>query len=327
MADLSTTYMGLPLRNPLIVSSSSLSKTLDGIKQCAAAGAGAIVLKSLFEEQILFETEDVARHSQPAWHTEAMEYIQNMGMELGPRDYLTLIEEAKKAVDIPIIASLNCFSTRWWADYAKKLEVAGADAIELNIAMIVSDPRGTGEQLEEHYLKVLEEVHGRVNIPLALKIGPQFTSLANFAERLCRHGADALVFFNRFYRLDIDIEHQMLTAGNPFSTPDEQHLPLRWIALLSGRIDCDFSATTGIHQAEDAIKMLLAGANTVQVCSTLYKHGLEHIGTMLRGIEEWMTSFEYQTIGDFRGKLCQLNSSHADMYQRLQYIKLFVGID
>ncbi|MBN2430803.1 MAG: dihydroorotate dehydrogenase-like protein [Acidobacteria bacterium] len=327
MPDLSVTYMGLKLRNPVIAASSSLSKSLDGVKRLADTGVGAIVLKSMFEEQIMAETEQVASHAQSAWHSEAMEYVQNMGMDLGPRDYLRVIEEAKKAVDTPIIASLNCFSTRWWADYAKKLEVAGADAIELNVSFVISDPRVGCSQVEDQYVSILEKVNDRVELPVAMKIGPMFSSPANIAYRLAGSGAAALVLFNRYYRFDIDLDKMGLVAGNPFSTPDELHLPLRWIGLLAGRIDCDMSATTGIHDWPDAVKMILVGATTVQVCSALYREGLGRATQIIDGISNWMKEKNYPSLEDLCGKLSQLRSADPDRFERLQYIKTFVGIE
>jgi dihydroorotate dehydrogenase (fumarate) len=319
--------MGMKLKNPVIAASSSLSKSLDGVKRLADTGVGAIVLKSMFEEQIMAETEQVASHAQSAWHSEAMEYVQNMGMDLGPRDYLRVIEEAKKAVDTPIIASLNCFSTRWWADYAKKLEVAGADAIELNVSFVISDPLTDGTRVEDQYVTILEKVNDRVGLPVAMKIGPMFSSPANMAYQLAEKGAAALVLFNRYYRFDIDLDKMSLVAGNPFSLPEELHLPLRWIGLLAGRIKCDLSATTGIHDWPEAVKMILAGATTVQVCSALYQHGAQRATDIIEGIGEWMKARGHNSLADFRGSLSQLHSADPDRYERLQYIKTFVGIE
>ena len=327
MPDLSTYYMGLKLENPIIAASSSLSKDLDGIRKLADNGAGAIVMKSLFEEQIQVETDGITSHSQSAWHTEAADYISNMGMGLGSREYLQVLEDAKKAVSTPIIASLNCHTGKWWNDYARQLELAGADALELNISILNSDPKQPGASLDDTYVRILEEVKSKTTIPISLKIGPNFSSTAHLAHRLCRAGADALALFNRYFRLDVDVDRMEITAGNPFSTPDEIHLPLRWIALLSGRITCDLSATTGIHEAGDALKMLLVGASTVQVCSTLFRNGAGQISVIRSGIEEWMGQKDFSSIRQFRGRLSQLNSPDPDRYERLQYIKTFVGIE
>ncbi len=351
MTDLATSYMGLKLRNPLVVASSSLTGNLAGVKQAAAAGAGAIVLKSLFEEQIAAETAAMGRHADYAGHTEGAEYLQGYGMELGPNDYLQLINQAVKAVDVPIIASLNCFSRSSWSDYAKKIAAAGAAALELNIGLLPTRGGQKGRAIEEHYYRILHEIKLQVNIPIALKIGPYFSSFGEVADhlgrdrveappftvgwcgpgetpsRICWSKADALVLFNRYYQLDIDIDNLELVAGNPLSTSSEINMSLRWIALLHKRIESDLAATTGIHDGRDAIKQLLAGATVVQVCSTLMINGMDQIGRMLGEIESWMQTHEFDRIEQFRGHLSQARSKHPENYERLQYIKLFVGLE
>lgn len=351
MTDLTTTYMGLPLRNPLVAGSSSLTGSVEGVKKVADAGVGAIVLKSLFEEQIAHETGILEHYADYANHGEAAEYLHTYGMELGPRQYLQLVEDAKKAVDVPILASVNCFSTERWADYAKKLELAGADGIEMNIAVMPTSTRIPGQDVENLYLQILHEVKSRINIPVAVKLGPYFSSLASFADHLTRdlaeapdfsvgwcgtpnephkitwRGADALVLFNRFYQLDMDIDNLQLVAGNPYSTPSEIHLSLRWIALLYERIHADLSATTGVHSGQDAIKQILAGAQTVQLCSVLYKNGIQHVGQILKEMQDWMKSKGFSSLADFRGRLSQKHSKTPESFERLQYIKLFVGIE
>lgn len=351
MPDLSTTYMGLELRNPLVVASSSLTGNLDGVKKCADAGAGAVVLKSLFEEQIAAETGALSQYAEYAAHGEAEEYLRGYGMEMGPREYLKLVKGAKKAVDIPVIPSLNCFSDGRWADYARKLENAGADAIELNVALMPNRVKQEGAPIEEQYFRILHEVKTRVDVPIAMKVGPYFSSFANFADKLTRplakapeftvgwcgtaknagevvwKGAEALVLFNRFYQLDIDVDTLELVPGNPYSSPQEITTPLRWISLLTGKLDCDLAATTGIHDGRDAVKMLLAGATTVQICSTLYRNGHARIGEMLEEITAWMQTHGFSSLKDFRGRLSQIRSERPESYERLQYIKLFVGIE
>ncbi len=351
MVDLSTTYMGLKLANPIVVASCSLSGTLEGVKRCAAAGAGAIVLKSLFEEQVVAETGALTQYADYANHGEAMEYLQGYGMELGPREYLQLVSDAKKAVDVPIIPSLNCFSNERWADYGKKLQQAGADAIELNIGFMPNDLRQDGAAVEQRYYRILHEVKSQVSIPVALKIGPYLSSLANMADRLTRDrveapdftvgwcgpsassgrvvwsGADALVLFNRFYQFDIDVDNLGLVAGNPYSSQAEIHQALRWVSLLAGRIDADLAATTGIHDGRDIVKQLLAGAKVVQPCSTFYKKGLGQIGAMLQELQDWMAEHGFNKIDAFRGRLSQARSSRPESFERMQYIKLFVGIE
>jgi len=351
MADLTTSYMGLKLGNPLVVASSSLTGNLEGVRQAADAGAGAIVLKSLFEEQIAAETAAMGQHAEHAGHTEAAEYLQGYGMALGPQEYLTLVKGSVKAVDVPIIASINCFSRDNWSDYAKKIEAAGAAALELNIGLLPTRAGQQGRAIEERYCQILHEVKSQVQIPIALKMGPYFSSFAEIADQLghdraeappftvgwCGPGettgkivwrkADALVLFNRYYQLDIDIDNLELIGGNPLSRPNDINLSLRWIALLYQRIASDLAASTGIHNGRDAIKQLLAGATVVQVCSTLMINGFEQIDQILKDLETWMKAHGFTNIEQFRGQLSQAQSEHPENYERLQYIKLFVGLD
>ena len=327
MPNLATTYMGLTLRNPIVVASCSLVNNSEGVRRCAEAGAGAVVLKSLFEEQMKAETADMEQNIWLPGHPEAFEYVSKMGMAVGPREYLQLIKEAKKTVSIPIIASLNCISPKWWADYAKQIEAAGADALELNISVMPSDPSRTSAEVEQTHFRILEEVKARVDIPIAVKLGSHFSSLAKVAQELCRRGVSALVLFNRFYQLDIDIEKLELVPGYKLSSPHEMSLPLRWIALLAGRLDCDLAASTGVHDGVGAIKQLLAGATVVQLCSTLYRNGVEHVGHILEEIETWMMKHDFDSIDQMRGMLSQMQSDNPELYERLQYIKALVGIE
>ena len=327
MADLTTRYVGLELRNPLMVASCSLTKSVEGVERCAGAGAGAVVLKSLFEEQIQTEAVEMEEHLWLYGHSEAFEYVSKMAMPLGPRDYLKLIEDSKAKVSIPVIASLNCISPRWWTDYAKQIAAAGADALELNVSVMPSDPERTSEDIEKIHLDIVGSLKEAIDIPIAVKIGPHFTSIARMANRLAEQGASALVLFNRFYQIDIDTEKIDLAPGVRFSTPDEASLPLRWIGLLAGRINCDLAATTGVHDSTGFVKQLLAGATAVQVCSSLYINGVEQIGRILSGVEAWMKECGFKSVDDFRGRLSQAESEHPELYERLQYIKAFVGIE
>jgi dihydroorotate dehydrogenase (fumarate) len=328
MADLSTKYMGLELENPLMVASCNLSKDADGIKRLADNGAGAVVVKSLFEEQVQKEVvEDLEQHIGPTWHAEAYDYVNKMGMEFGPDVKLKIIEEAKEAVDIPIIASLNCVTPHWWKDYAKQLESAGADGIELNISYLASDVKKKGSDVESLYFKILDKVKGTVNIPVSIKLGPFFTSFAQFAYDLCSRGASALVLFNRFYQFDIDVEKARIKAGNPLSDPSEMSLPLRWVALLANRVNGDIAASTGIHTAEQVIKHVYAGANAVQLCSVLYENGVEQLGKIRKDIENWMEAHSVDSLENIRGKLSLEESDKPELYSRLQYIKALVGIE
>lgn len=351
MSNLSTRYMGLELKNPLVVSSCGLTKTVQGVKQAAEAGAGAIVLKSLFEEQITAEINELARQSQQSGHTEAYDYLHGFGQSFGPREYLQLVSDAKAAVDVPIIASVNCVTAERWTEYAGKLAAAGADGLELNIGFLPNDPAMSGVVVEERYLSILAAVRAKVSLPVALKIGPYFSSLAHLAKQLGNErvagppftvgwcgpgevekevtwqGADALVLFNRFYRFDIDVDKRQLSGGNPYSTSEELHVSLRWISLLAGRVSCDLAATTGVHDGRDMIKQLLAGATVVQVCSTLYRNGLSQIGLILDQLQEWMQSHGFESLEAFRGQLSQVRSEDPGDYERLQYIKALVGIE
>jgi dihydroorotate dehydrogenase (fumarate) len=325
MADLSTTYMGLKLRNPLIVASCDLTNSAEGVKKCSDAGAGAVVLKSLFEEQITAETRIAEQDMWLYGHSEAFEYVEKMGMAMGSREYLKVIQDARAASDVPVIASLNCISPRWWVDYARQIAAAGADALELNVAVMPSDSRRTGQEIENVYLDIVGALAGEIDIPFAVKIGAHFSSIAWMADRLARRGVSALVLFNRFYQLDVDIDKMELAPGLKLSSPDEISLPLRWIGLLAGRVKCDLAATTGAHDAGGLIKQLLVGASAVQVCSGLYLKGVEHMGKILADLEAWMDKHGFAAIDDFRGKLSQEESQHPELFERLQYIKTYTG--
>lgn len=327
MTDLSTRYMGLCLNNPLIVSSSSLTNSVEGLRRCADAGAGAVVLKSLFEEQITEEKRVLEEDSILFNHPEAFDYVEKMSMELGPREYLRLIEEGKKAISIPLIASLNCLSPAWWVNYAKQVEGAGADGLELNIAMMPSSHTRTSREIESLYLQIVEEVSETVRIPIAVKMSPYFTSVAHMAERLSRGGANALVLFNRFYQFDIDVRALKLIPAYHFSSPFEISNSLRWISLLTGQVECDLAASTGVHDGEGVVKMLLAGATAVQLCSTLYLHGISHLEAILAALRKWMEDHRFGSIGEFRGRLSQMESDNPEIYERIQYIRLLVGIE
>lgn len=326
MPDLSTLYMGLKLKNPLIVASCGHTKTVEGVRKCADAGAGAVVLKSLFEEQILAEMQQ-SGSEEGLWHPEAVDYVRRMGLELGPEEYLRLVRESKKAVTIPIIASLHCVSSKLWLDYVWKVEDAGADAVELNITIMPTDPSRSSLDVEKIYLDIVERVTRTTRLPVAAKIGPYFTSLSFMAQELWKRGASALVLFNRFYQIDIDIEKLELKGAYRLSSPFESSLPLRWIALLAGKVKCDLSASTGVHDASSAIKMLLAGAATVQLCSIIYLAGFGQIRAIAEGIERWMKDRGVKNLDEIRGSMSQLKSEKPELYERLQYIKALVGIE
>lgn len=327
MADLSVTYMGMELENPIIVASSSLTGTLEGVRHCADSGAGAVVLKSIFEEQIEAEIVEVEREAMPYEHPEAFDYVRQTAMQMSQDKYLKLIKDSKKAISIPVIASLNCVNPGWWTSYAVKIADAGADALELNIALLPTDPFRTAKEIERTYTNIIESVLKKINLPVAIKIGPYFTSLPHTARELSGAGASALVLFNRFYQLDIDIENMHLTPGYHFSSPDEIHVPLRWIAILSTQVGCDLAATTGVHDGSAVVKQLLAGARVVQVCSTLYKSGMDQIGKMTEELSSWMEKQGHGTLEDFRGQMSMEFSDKPEQYERLQYIKVYSGLE
>lgn len=327
MVDLSTTYMDLELANPIIVGSSSLTMTADGVRRCADAGAGAVVLKSIFEEQIEIGVREIEATSLPAWHAEALEYVRRMGMSLGPRKYLELIRAAKRSVAIPVIASLNCIAPAWWREYAQQVAAEGADALELNVSLLPSDPRRTAGDVEKVLGEIVSSVAAAVKIPIAVKLSPHLTSIANVASDLARRGAAALVLFNRFYEIDIDVEGLKIVSGYPFSTDREMGHSLRWVALLAGRVRCDLVASTGIHDGKAVVKQILAGASAVQIVSELFQNRIERIGAILSEVREWMERHGFGTLAEFRGKMSQLQSPQPELYERLQYIKALVGVE
>ena len=326
MADLATSYMGLKLRNPIIVSSSDLTKTTEGIIRCYDAGAGAVVLKSLFEEQFLIR-ENV-EGEDGIIYPEALDYLRRGGLlEYAPEKICQMIEEVKKEVNIPIIASINCQSPRLWPSYARQFEEAGADGLELNIYFLPISHDSPGAEYEEYHLKILEEVKKAVSIPVAVKLMSQLTSIPYLGYKLARAGCDALVLFNWFVEPDIDVKNlktrNIIGKGNFYQS-------LRWVALLAGRVDCDVASSGGVRKAEDMIKQILAGASAVQVCTILYEHKFEVIKSILSEVEAWMEKHKNATIDDFKGELSfkmqELTFKgvgEADAYFRAQYLKAY----
>jgi dihydroorotate dehydrogenase (fumarate) len=327
MADLNIKYMGLNLRNPVIVGSSSMTSDLNKLKQIEEAGAGGVVLKSIFEEQIMSEVKDLHDKSHSAYHPEALDYINSIGTYHSRNEYLKLIENAKKAVSIPIIASLNCVSRESWINYAHEIEKAGADAIELNMFIISKNPKQDSKSIEDTYFDIHDAIRDLVKIPVALKISPFLTNLYNFAERSEAKEVKALVMFNRFYHFDMDIENIELTHGKILTSHEEMALALRWVTLLAGRYDFDIAATTGIHDSDAVIKQILAGATAVQIVSTLFYNGVGVIKEIIGGIESWMKDQGFKTIPDFRGKLSREKSENPAVFERFQYIKALTGIE
>jgi len=323
--NLSTTYLDLQLSTPLVPSSSPLSEKLDNIRKMEDAGAGAVVLYSLFEEQINLESQQLDHFLNYGSDSygEALSYFPEVdSYRMGPDGYLDHIRAAKEAVDIPIIASLNGVSSGGWTEYAKNIEAAGADAMELNIYFVSTDPRRTSHDVEQAYINVLREVKKNVSIPVAVKLSPYFSALGHMASRLQEEGADALVLFNRFLQPDLNIETLEIDTKAPLSNSNELLIPLRWIAVLYGKIPVDFALTTGVHTHTDVLKGLMAGAAVTQVCSSLLKNGIEHLGTILQRMQAWMEENEYESVEQMRGSLSQQHITEAAAYERAHYVKV-----
>lgn len=320
--NLATSYLGLKLQNPIIVGSSRLTDSPESVKKCAEAGAGAVVLKSLFEEQIAAETTEMLDASQGAdAYGYAADYIQGYGAENAVGEYLRLVEGAKKAVDIPVIPSINCTSAGGWTSFAKRIEAAGADALELNVFVNPSAPNRSIEDNEQTYLDVLAAVKSEVSIPVALKVGSFFSSMSASLTRLGIRGASGLVLFNHFYQPDLDIEDFKVVAGPALTTAEDMGLPLRTIAQLSGNMPCDLCGSTGITDGESVIKMLLVGAAAVQVVSAFYRGGVEQIGGMLAEIGAWMSRHGFEDIPRFQGKMRQEGWPEGTAYDRVQFMR------
>lgn len=328
MTDLSTTYMGLPLRSPVIVGSSGLTKSLANLQIIDEKGAGAVVLKSLFEEQIKFEVRKVFSYEDAhSAYTEAEDYIRNYAREHTLDEYLNLIQEAKNKLSIPIIASINCTSASEWPAFAKNIQKAGADALELNVFALPSDVDMEGKNYEKLYFDVVENVKKEISIPISLKISTYFSGLGNMIKKLSWTGVSSLVLFNRFFNPDIDLENRRIKAAHLYSDPDEITASLRWIAILSGQLQTDLCASTGVHDGKGVIKQLLAGATAVQVCSTLYKNGFDRLDSIHEEITGWMQSNGYNRIKDFRGEMSQKMTNNPAAFLRVQFMKHFAGIE
>ncbi|WP_430812855.1 MULTISPECIES: dihydroorotate dehydrogenase-like protein [unclassified Carboxylicivirga] len=325
MPDISTTYLGLQLKSPIVAASSGLTNSLDDIKHIEKAGAGAVVLKSLFEEEIVSEMEHQLNRMQSEnyLYPETMEYYNHLDVEGTLSDYLKLINDCKKEVKIPVIASINCITAHNWPSYARTLQDAGADALELNIFALPSDINRKSLDHEQVYFDAIEAVLKEVSIPVAIKISHYFSNLAAMITQLSKTGIAGITLFNRFYSPDIDVENLEVIPTHTFSQPTEYTLPLRWIAITSDRAECDLAATTGIHESRTIIKMLLAGAQVVQLASTLYKNGIDTIERYNHEIGKWMHKHEFDTLNDFRGSLSQSKAMNPAGYLRLQFMKQF----
>ena len=329
MANVETKYMGLSLKNPIIAASSGLTNSVSDIKEFEENGAGAVVLKSIFEEEILLQLEkdQSAMNRESFLFPETVDFFDDMASDDAYTEHLKLIREAKKEVSIPIIASVNCVSAEKWPTYAQSLQDAGADAIELNVFIMPSDFNRTCDENEKLYFQIIEEVKKYVQIPIALKISYYSSNLGSLIQQLSHSGIDGLVLFNRFYSPDIDINNFNLLSSHVLSQPGEIAMPLRWIGIMADRAECDLAASTGIHDGEAVIKQLLAGAKTVQVASTIYKNSKKQIKAMLKDVENWMDQKGYNTLDDFRGKLTQMKTENPAAYYRMQFMKYFAGKD
>ncbi len=324
MMDLSTEYMGMVLRTPLVPSASPLSEEIDNIKRMEDAGASAVVLHSLFEEQLRLERYELHHHMTYSTNSfaEALTFFPEPAeFHVGPEIYLDHIQRAKQSVDIPIIASLNGISVEGLIDYSEKIESAGADALELNLYYIPTDMDLASAEVESTYVNILKSIKSKIRIPLALKLSPFFSNIAYASKRFDEAGADALVLFNRFYQPDIDLETLEIRPNIILSTPQALRLPLTWIAILYGRIHADLAATSGIHSAEDVIKMLMVGANITMLCSTLLRNGIEEITSIERGLREWMEENEYESVRQMRGSMSQINCEDPSAFERSQYMR------
>jgi dihydroorotate dehydrogenase (fumarate) len=325
MVDLTTTYLGLKLKNPIVASSSPLSEKVENVKRMEADGASAVVMYSLFEEQIIHESLELDYFLSHGTETfaEALSYLPNVGkFTLKPDAYIEHLQNAKKAVNIPVIGSLNGVSTGGWIQYGKKIQDAGADALELNIYYLPTDLNLTGAEVEDNYVRLVSDLRAKVNIPLAVKLSPFFTALPNLARRLVDAGANGLVLFNRFYQPDFDLEALEVVPNLVLSTSNQLRLPLRWIAILYGKVKADLALTSGVHSAEDAIKAIMAGASVAMTTSAVLKRGTAAIGEILSGMQTWMTEHEYASVQQMKGSMSQGAVAEPAAFERANYMKV-----
>jgi dihydroorotate dehydrogenase (fumarate) len=344
MANLKTAYLGLELKNPLIAGSCGLTNSIDNIKKLAKSGVGAIVIKSIFEEQINVETKNVIKNEEgdikvltqaPGTmlgrrvydYDEAYAYIYDYARRNTLEKYLAFLREAKKAVNIPVIASINCVSNNNWHAFSKRIEETGVDALELNIYILPSDWRRNTEENEKVYFDIIQEIRSYTNLPLSVKIGYYFSALAQSVQKLSKTGVKGIVLFNRPYNIDFDIEKIEVSHGGILSTETEYNHTLRWISILSGNVDCDLSASTGVHSWETFVKQLLAGATTVQIASVLYKNGFDIIPEILNKTASWMEKHNFENVDAFRGNLSKSKAENPAAFERVQFMKYYSDIE
>ncbi|NVO09258.1 MAG: dihydroorotate dehydrogenase-like protein [Bacteroidales bacterium] len=329
MTNLSTTYMGLKLKNPIIISSSGLTNNVKDIVELESKGAGAIVTKSLFEEEIIIETHENLNkmHASGFVYPETTEYFDFDRMEDTVSNYLKFLVDSKKSVQIPVIASVNCVSSEGWTDFAKRIEDTGVDGLELNVFRLPANFNSNSDDNEKVYFDIIDKIISTIKLPIALKIGFYHSNLGYFIKQLSQTQIKSIVLFNRFYNPDFDIHTLHFTSSNVFSNPSEMSMSLRWIAIMANRVSCDLSASGGIHDGSAVIKQLLAGARTVQLCSTLYKHGNDQIASILSQLEQWMIEKDYKTIDEFRGKMGQSRTFDPKVFERVQFMKYLRNMD
>ncbi|MBN2103870.1 dihydroorotate dehydrogenase-like protein [bacterium] len=326
MANLTTHYLGLTLKNPIIAGSSGLMKSIDNLKEAETAGAGAVVLKSIFEEQIMAEIKQELDVSNLEMHPEAMDYIRRSTRENSIDAHLRLIESAKSSLSIPVIASINCMRAGEWTEFGRRIENAGADALELNV-LVTDYDRFEPREIESKYLELLISIKNQVSIPIAMKISSQFTNLPHIIQTLSGNNVDGLVMFNRYWNPDIDIEGQVIVPASSFSSSKELYTPLRWIAMISNRITCDICGSTGVHDSNAAIKLIMAGAQTVQVCSILYQKGISYLSTLIQGVHKWLDDHEYSHIHQIRKIMGQKSQKELDKWGRVQFMKYYSELE
>lgn len=315
----------MPIASPVVVGSCGLTSTPQGIEVLANHGAGAVVLKSVFEEEILLDFEKNVMPNLGAMQNdlEFFDYYDYQIKHEVLEKYVSLIAEAKQRVNIPLVASINCMTSNEWVNFAVKLQEAGADGLELNVLKLPYDTKHNSLQIEDLYIKIIEKVREKVTIPIAVKIGPYFTNLGEFAKRLSTSGIQGIVMFNRFYPIDFDIHSEEAVAGSVFSSPSDYLLPLRWVSILSNKVECELIASRGIHSSESAIKMLLAGASSVQVVTGVYKQGPAFVKNLIAGIESWMENKGYKSLSDFKGNLSQTMADRPEIFERVQFMRNF----
>ncbi len=336
MVDLTTSYLGLELKNPLVASASPLSQKVETVRQLEQAGVSAVVMYSLFEEQITYDSLRLDRDLSQGTYSfpEALTYLPDLysysdlnQYSIGPDEYVENLHKLKEAVEIPIIGSLNGVTNGGWIEYAGKIEQAGADALELNIYNLATDPALSSLVIENEYLELVRSIRASIDIPIAIKLSPFFTNLPNFAQRLVEAGVNGLVLFNRFYQPDFDLEELEVVPSLVLSNSQELRLPLRWIAILYGRIAADFALTSGIHTAEDLLKATMAGANVSMIASTLLKYGVAHVKDILEGTQAWMIEHEYESITQMKGSMSQQAVAEPAAFERANYIKVLSSFD